>query len=140
MAMVTQAIANGGEMMQPYLVDSVVDADNQVRSTTNPEPVGNPVSATIAEQIGSMMVAAVSEPYGGAQSIAIDGIQVAAKTGTAEVGDGVTSNGWIVGYAPAEDPQLVVAVLVEGTPERPLNHGSVVSAPIARALLEVGLR
>ena len=140
MAMVTQSIANGGEMMEPFMVESIVDADNQVRSTTDPRSIGNPVSASIASEIGSMMVAAVNESYGSGQAAALSNIQVAAKTGTAEVGDGARTNAWTVAYAPADDPQLVVAVLVEGTDARPAPHGGDVAAPIAGTLLEVGLR
>ena len=140
MAMVTQSIANGGEMMEPFMVESIVDADNQVRSTTDPRSIGNPVSASIASEIGSMMVAAVNESYGSGQAAALSNIQVAAKTGTAEVGDGARTNAWTVAYAPADDPQLVVAVLVEGTDARPTPHGGDVAAPIAGTLLEVGLR
>lgn len=140
MAMVTQAIANGGEMMAPYMVESIVDADNQVRSTTTPQSIGNPVDADIAGEIASMMVAVVNESYGSGRAAASADFQVAAKTGTAEVGDGSRTNAWTVAYAPANDPQLVVAVLVEGTDARPAPHGGDVAAPIAGALLEVGLR
>ncbi|WP_099332802.1 peptidoglycan D,D-transpeptidase FtsI family protein [Actinomyces minihominis] len=140
MAMVAQAIANGGEMMYPYLVESIVDADNKVRSTTSARTFANPISKEIASEIGQMMVATVNEPYGTAQSAALPGIQVAAKTGTAEVGDGTRANAWTVAYAPADDPQLVVAVIVEGTEERPIAHGGAVAAPMSRVLLEVGLR
>ncbi len=140
MAMVTQAVANRGQMMKPYLVESIVDADNQVRSTTKPHKLEKPISAPVASALSSMMTAAVNEPYGSGRAAAIAGVNVAAKTGTAEVGDGVRSNAWTVAFAPAEDPQLVVAVLVEGTDAFPNPHGGDVAAPIVRSLLEVGLQ
>lgn len=140
MAMVAQAVANDGVQMQPYLVESIVDADNQVRSTTSPRELAEPISAEIADELTQMMIAAVNESYGSAVAAALDGIQVAAKTGTAEVGDGGSSNAWTVAFAPADDPQLVVAVIVEGTEADPYPRGGDAAAPIAGALLGVGLQ
>ncbi len=140
MAMVTQAVANGGVMMQPFLVDSIVDADNQVRATTQEKELLTPISAQISKELVEMMVAAVNESYGTAGAAGLSGVQVAAKTGTAEVGDGSRTNAWTVAFAPAENPQLVVAVLVEATDADPTPGGGSTAAPIAGALLGEGLR
>ncbi len=139
MAMVAQAIANDGKQMRPHLVERVVNADNKTTATTNPDVMGTPVDPKIASEIKTMMVQAVEEPYGTATSAGNTGFSVAAKTGTAEIGDGTQSNAWTVAFAPADDPQLAVAVLVESTDSDPAPQGGAVAAPIVRALLEAGL-
>ncbi|MDC4233970.1 penicillin-binding transpeptidase domain-containing protein [Actinomyces sp. B33] len=140
MAQVAQAIANGGTMMRPYLVDEVVDADLVVRSTTSPEKAGTPVSPQIAAQLTQMMEAVVSEPYGSGTSMAMPDVRVAAKTGTAETGEDGRANAWAVGFAPADAPRIAFAVVVEGDETDPVPHGGAVAGPVARALLEAGLR
>lgn len=140
MAMVGQAVANGGTMMHPYLVDKVLDADNREVSTQKPQELSKPISPEIAATLTAMMRAVVEQPYGTGTSMAIPGVAVAAKTGTAEVGDGSTSNAWAVAFAPADNPQLVVSVIVEGDESDPLPHGGTVAGPIARTLLETGLQ
>ncbi len=140
MAMVAQAIADGGTLMTPYLIDKVVDADLQTVSTTAPEVRAKPVSSDIAAQLTTMMTGVVNQPYGTGTPMAIDGVSVAAKTGTAQVGDTGYANAWAVGFAPADDPQIAFAVVVEGDDLQPVPHGGDVAGPIARALLEAGLR
>lgn len=139
MAMVVQAIANQGTMMHPYLVDHIVDADNQQVAATAPTVLGNPIRSQTAAEVASMMVDAVEKPYGGAQTAALPGVTVAAKTGSAETGNEGKSNGWIVGFAPAEDPQIAIAVMVEGTDTDPQARGWDI-APIMARMLEVGLQ
>ena len=139
MAMVVQTIANDGTMMHPHLVESIVDADNRVRATTKPEKLREPIKPHLAQEMTDMMVAVVEEPYGTATSLQFEGLQVAAKTGTAEVGDGTRSNGWIVGFAPADDPQIVFSVLLESSDQAP-NLSGADAAQIAKALLEVSVR
>lgn len=139
MAMVTQTIANRGTMMRPYLVDGVVDADNRVRGTSKPHTLHKPIKPHLAQEMTTMMVAAVQEPYGTGQALHFEGLQVAAKTGTAEVGDGSRANGWIVGFAPADDPQIVFSVLLESTDAMPTLGGQD-AAQVAKALLEVSVR
>lgn len=139
MAMVTATIANGGVMMQPFLVQSIVDADNTQLSKTQPRELGNPISASIANEITTMMIGVVEQPYGTGSAAAIPGIQVAAKTGTAETGIGDRTNAWTVAFAPADNPRIAVAVVVEGTDADPSPHGGDIAAPIVRQLLEVGL-
>lgn len=140
MAMVAQAIANDGKMLRPYLVDSVLDADNRQVSKGAPEELGQPISSDIAKTLTRMMKAVVDEPYGTGTSMAMYDVSVAAKTGTAEVGDGSTANAWAVAFAPADDPQLVVSVIVEGDESDPWPHGGTVAGPIVRQLLEAGLQ
>lgn len=140
MARVAQAIANKGTLMRPYLISQVVDADLVVRSQTSPVSAGQAVTPEIAQSITEMMKGVVSAPYGTGQSMAMGNIQVAAKTGTAETGIGGKANAWAVGFAPADDPQIAFAVIVEGDDADPAPHGGDVAGPIARSLLEAGLR
>ncbi|QPK81434.1 penicillin-binding protein 2 [Schaalia sp. ZJ405] len=140
MAQVAQAIANNGTMMKPYLIDQIVDADLQPQSTTTPKVAGHPISPEIASQLNTMMQAVVNRPYGTGTQIGIPGVSVAAKTGTAETGTQGFTNGWAVGFAPANDPQIAFAVIVEGDASNPVTYGAVAASPIARALVEAGLQ
>ncbi len=140
MAMVAATVANGGTMMHPYLVDSVLDADNQKRSSTSPQVLAQPIRTEIAHEITEMMIAAVNEPYGTARAASLGNMQVAAKTGTAEVGVDGHTNAWTVAFAPADNPKIAIAVIVEGSADDPHPHGGDVAAPIVARLMEVGLK
>ena len=140
MAQVAQTIANDGQMMTPYLIGSIVDADNQVVRTTTPTDAGRPISSETASKLRTMMEAVVSQPYGTGTTMALPNVSVAAKTGTAETGEGDRANAWAVGFAPADNPRIAFAVLVEGDDTNPTPHGGDVAGPIARAVLEAGLK
>ena len=140
MAQVRQTVANEGQMMTPSLINWVVGADNQVVRTTTPTDGGRPISAETASKLRAMMEAVVSQPYGTGTTMALPNVSVAAKTGTAETGDGDRANAWAIGFAPADNPQIAFAVLVEGDDTDPTPHGGDVAGPIARAVLEAGLR
>ena len=87
-----------------------------------------------------MMQAVVSQPYGSGTPMAIPNVSVAAKTGTAETGEGDRANAWAMGFAPADNPQIAFAVIVEGDDNVPTPHGGDVAGPVARAVLEAGLQ
>ena len=140
MAQVAQTIANGGQMMAPYLIKQIVDADNQTMRKTKPTDAGRPISADTASKLTSMMQAVVSQPYGSGTPMAIPNVSVAAKTGTAETGEGDRANAWAMGFAPADNPQIAFAVIVEGDDNVPTPHGGDVAGPVARAILEAGLQ
>jgi penicillin binding protein transpeptidase domain protein len=140
MAQVAQTIANDGQMMAPYLIGSIVDADNQVVRTTTPTDAGRPISSETASKLRAMMEAVVSQPYGTGTTMALPNVSVAAKTGTAETGEGDRANAWAVGFAPVDNPRIAFAVLVEGDDTNPTPHGGDVAGPIARAVLEAGLK
>ena len=140
MAQIAQTVANQGQMMTPYLIDSIVDADNQVVRTNSPTDGGRPISAETASKLRTMMEAVVSQPYGTGNTMALPNVAVAAKTGTAETGEGNRANAWAIGFAPADNPQIAFAVLVEGDDTNPTPHGGDVAGPIARAVLEAGLK
>ena len=140
MAQVAQTIANGGQMMSPYLIKQIVDADNQTIRKTKATEAGRPISADTASKVTGMMQAVVSQPYGSGTPMALPNVSVAAKTGTAETGDGDRANAWAIGFAPADNPQIAFAVIVEGDETNPTPHGGDVAGPVAKAVLEAGLQ
>jgi len=136
MAMVTAAIAHQGTLMTPNLVDQIIAPDLRVLQDFAPTEYSRPISPTTAKEMTRMMVGNVSQ--GVASNGAILGIDVAGKTGTAETGIGDGRSFWFTGFAPADAPRIVVAVVVEG--ERPDGSGNTVAAPIAAAVMEAGLK
>lgn len=109
-AMVAAAIANGGVLMEPYVVQGVTDANGSYISTTQPHTLGQACSPAVAEQVGSAMLSTVSEGTGTAAGIA--GVNVAGKTGTAETSSD-QPDAWFIGYAPYETPVAAIAVVIE---------------------------
>jgi penicillin-binding protein A len=139
MAMVSAAIANGGEVMEPYSVDAIRDAELEVVSETRESSLGEAVSEDTASQLTDMMVSVVEN--GSGTSAQISGVTVAGKTGTAQHGDNSSPpHVWFTGFAPADDPQVAVAVLVEeGGALGSDATGGRVAAPIAKAVIEAVL-
>lgn len=133
MAMVGAAIANDGTIMKPYLIDSVLNSDLEVQKTTKPEVFKDALTPQVASQLRSMMVAVVETRYGTGGSMYIDGQNVAAKTGTAELGD--RNIAWSIAFI-ANDNPIVVAVAVEGDELNPNPGGGSDAGPIVRAVLE----
>ncbi|WP_017584218.1 peptidoglycan D,D-transpeptidase FtsI family protein [Nocardiopsis valliformis] len=131
MAMVAAGVANSGEVMHPYLVDSVRDSDRSVVTQTSPEVYSQATSASTAATLTDMMVL-VTGPGGSGTNAAIDGMDVAGKTGTAETGGSLGTHNWFIGFAPADDPQIAVAVVIEHGG----GSGGSLAAPIARQMME----
>ena len=129
MVMIASAIANGGNLMEPYLVDSIETADGNHRVKKYlPESYGQIISTQEANVLVSLMEE-VTE-YGTAYPLSGYGYTVAGKTGTAEVA-GKGDNSWFIGYAPVEQPQIAICVLVEN------DQGYYESAlPVANAILQ----
>ncbi|NHN56169.1 penicillin-binding protein 2 [Calidifontibacter sp. DB0510] len=134
-AMMSAGIANGGKVMRPYLVQTVRDKNLDVISTTDPSTFSQAVSSDVASQLRDMMVGVVDNGTG--TNARIPGIQVAGKTGTAEHGKGKIQHVWFTGFAPANDPKVAVAVIVEngGTAGQEAS-GASVAAPIAKKVME----
>ena len=128
-AMITAAIANGGTLMKPYLMDHVVNAAGEMVKAFTPEAYGNLMTASEAETLGTMMRAVVTEGTG--SKLKNDQYTVAGKTGSAEFETGKETHAWFTGYAPAENPQLAVSVIVEEG-----GSGGAAAAPIARAVFD----
>lgn len=131
-AMISAAIANNGDVMRPNLIDSIIAPNLRVLQSFEPTIYSSPVSPSTAQELTRMMVGNVSQ--GVASNAAIVGIDVAGKTGTAETGLDTGRSFWFTGFAPAEAPQVVVAVVVEG--DRSEGSGNSVAAPIARKVME----
>ena len=136
-ALLSAGIANDGRVMEPYLIDSVRDKDLSLIERTDPQELSTAVSPNTAEELTEMMVAVVQQGSGGAA--AVPGLQVAGKTGTAEVGTSGAAHAWFTGFAPADDPTIAVAVVVESaTDDWTGETGGAVAAPVARAVIEAG--
>jgi penicillin-binding protein A len=131
-AMIAAAVANDGSLMTPYLVDQLRAPDLSVIDETTPEELSRAVSEEIAGQLTEMMLSVVEN--GSGRSAQIDGVKVAGKTGTAETPDAPDHN-WFIGFAPADDPTIAVAVFVKNGG----GTGGDVSAPIARDVIQAYL-
>ncbi|MEZ5119090.1 MAG: penicillin-binding protein 2 [Candidatus Nanopelagicales bacterium] len=137
MAMVTAAIANQGVTMNPYLVNQILAPDLTVLSNTQPKPFERAMTQQNAAALMGMMVQVVNSGTG--SNARIPGVNVGGKTGTAETGAGRPNIAWFVAAAPAEDPQVAVAVAVENAGQ-PEVSGNAVAAPIARSVIEAVLQ
>jgi peptidoglycan glycosyltransferase len=129
MAMVAAAVGNDGVLIKPRLTDRVVDKDGRVRDRIDPSEEGRVLQTESADQLQVMMESVVQS--GTATAAQIPGVAVAGKTGTAERGDG-TNNAWFISFAPADDPDVAIAVVVEST----TGQGGQIAAPIAKQVLE----
>ena len=130
-AMIASAVADDGTLMRPYLVDQVRAPDLSVIDQTDPEELSQPVSADVADQLTEMMTSVVEN--GSGRRAKIPGVTVAGKTGTAE--NAGPDHNWFIGFAPADDPQIAVAVFVANGG----GTGGDVSAPIARDVMQAYL-
>ncbi|MCU1535484.1 MAG: cell division protein FtsI [Glaciihabitans sp.] len=138
MAMVSSAIANGGTLMKPNLVQKVLAPDLSPLQQLTPEVFSNPISSGTASTMTRLMIDDVAN--GAASNATIGGVDVAGKTGTAENGPGAPYTLWFTGFAPANDPQVAVAVVVEnGGGFGQSSFGNAVAAPIAKKVLEAVL-
>lgn len=125
-------IANGGELPRPYLVSEIKTPSGGVALQQGRSVIRRVVSPEVAAQMTDVMVAAVD--YGSAKLAKVDGVEVAGKTGTAELGEDEDPHAWFTGFAPANNPQVAVVVLVENG-----GFGSQVAAPLGGELLEAAL-
>jgi peptidoglycan glycosyltransferase len=134
MAMVAAGIANGGVVMEPQLIKAVRNPGGKAITRLKPHKYATATKLQTANDIRDMMVKAVQSGTGRAAQIS--GVAVAGKTGTAETGQNHVYHAWFIFFAPAEDPVVAGAVVVESQ----LNgFGGSVAAPIAKALMEAVL-
>jgi penicillin-binding protein A len=136
MAMVAAGIADGGTVMRPYLVDEVRAPDLSVLDKTTPRAfTSNAISSTVARDLTQMMIEVVD--HGTGRTAQIPGMKVAGKTGTAQSSPARPPYAWFVSFAPADNPKVAVAVLVEDAGvERNAISGSGLAAPIAKAVMQ----
>jgi peptidoglycan glycosyltransferase len=125
--------------MRPYLVKTVRAPDLRVIQSESPEVYREPMTAVDANTLTDMMVTVVEDGTGTAARI--PGVRVAGKTGTAETETGEDPDAWFVAFAPADDPIIAIAVLVEnGGSLGSEATGGRIAAPIAKAIIEEALR
>jgi len=140
MAMVAAAVANEGRVMVPTVLAEVRDDEGEVVEDPEPEEWRRALSAPNADLLRRAMIGVVED--GTARNLAIPGMEVGGKTGTAQLGtDPPRSHAWIIGFAgpPGQPASVAVAVLVEGQPGASEQTGGQVAAPIARAVMETVL-
>jgi peptidoglycan glycosyltransferase len=123
MALIAQAIGNDGKMMKPYVVDSVSDYNGTIIKQTRPEQWKQPIRSDTASAMTDMMIKVVNEGTG--LKAKTPKVQIAGKTGTAEVSS-PNPNAWFVGFAPADNPKVAIAVVVEDS-----DKGGGLSGPAA---------
>lgn len=131
MAMLASAIANEGIMMQPYIIDHIVYSNGDAGKYTVPKKLSEVCSTKEAQYLTDMMVSVVENGTG--RAAALNGISVAGKTGTAENATG-NDHSWFIGFAPAENPKVAVAVVIENANV----YGS--ATPIAGKVIQEALR
>ncbi len=138
LASALSAIANGGNLMRPYLVEQILDDNGAVVQKFEPQLVRRVVSPETAQKITKMMETVTSDGGTGTKA-AIDGFRVAGKTGTAQKVDPVTHAyspskriGSFVGFVPADKPKLTIAVIIDEP--QGVKYGGVVAAPAFRGI------
>jgi len=132
MALVAAGVANDGRVMKPYYTQQIVAASGAVVQKSQPQQWLVAMKPLTASQLNVMMQRVVNAGTGTAA--ALEGIQVAGKTGTAERGDG-SNLAWFIGFAPADDPQVAIAVVIEDTQ----STGGEAAAPLAAAVIKTAL-
>lgn len=128
-AMITSAIANDGILMQPYVMDEVINAAGEEVKKFLPVSYGSLLTADESRKLKDLLEQVVKE--GTASALRDASYQAAGKTGSAEFESGKETHAWFTGYAPADDPKIVVTVIVEEA-----GSGGREAAPIARKLFD----
>lgn len=129
-AMLTAAVANGGTLMKPYLIERVENAAGEEIHKFFPESGAKLMTAEEASLLSELMRRVVMEGTGSA--VRTDAYPVAGKTGSAEFETGKETHAWFTGFAPVDNPQLTVTVVVEES-----GSGGQIAAPVARAIFDV---
>jgi penicillin-binding protein A len=137
-AMFSAAIANGGTLMKPYLIQQVTASDLSVVQSAQPSVLSQPVTSAVANNVKQMMIAVVQQPQGTANAFntAVAGVQIAGKTGTAQNGAFNTglNDAVFTAFAPADNPKIAVGVIIQGG-----GYGATSAAPIAVAVIKAYL-
>ncbi len=133
MALVAAGIANDGVVMRPYLTQRITDQTGRVITATRPSAWSTATDPTTAATVTEMMVDVVKR--GSGTRAAITGVQVAGKTGTAEAGKNVETHAWFIAFAPADDPTVAMAIVLENA-----GVGGRVAAPAAKDVIRAGVQ
>ena len=131
------AVANGGKLMQPYVVSQILDAEGNVVKKTEPTVKRQVISQSTSQRLAAMMAASVNG--GGSKNAYVAGYRVAGKTGTADKTE-TKDNVWasFSGFAPADDPQVAILVILD-EPQSAIRFGGTISAPVAQKVLNDAL-
>ena len=124
-----QEAVHGGELMKPYLIDSIVSSDGETVKTTEPESYKQLMTTNEANILGKLMKGVVEN--GTASALNGRGYTVAGKTGSAEFDENGSSHSWFIGYSNVDNPDLVVAIIVENG-----GTGSEAAVPIAGQIFD----
>lgn len=138
MAMVAAGIANDGIVMKPYLVDQILGPNLKVLENTSPTQFSRAMSETNARALKDMMVHVVARGTG--SNARISGVAVGGKTGTAETRPGSPAHAWFVALAPAVNPQVAIAVVLENGGGAREISGNGLAAPIAKTVMQAILK
>jgi peptidoglycan glycosyltransferase len=130
MAMVAATVANGGVVMQPYVVDRVVNPGGHTIVRVKPRALGRAIKPQTAAELNAMMQSVMTGGTG--TSDQIPGVPVAGKTGTAETGVPGVNTTWFIAFAPASKPKVAVAVALE----QQRGFGATTAGPIAKAIMQ----
>ncbi|MRS12580.1 MAG: peptidoglycan glycosyltransferase [Actinobacteria bacterium] len=133
MALIASGIANDGVVMRPYVIGAVSDRAGQVMSSTTPREWKTALDAQTADRVTDIMVGVITS--GSGTRAQIPGVTVAGKTGTAEAGKSVETHAWFIAFAPAEEPRVAMAIVLENA-----GVGGRVAAPAAKGVLEAALQ
>ena len=128
--MLISAIANGGVLMKPYFIDHTESSSGETVKAFSPEAYGNLMTPEEAKALTGLLRQVVTDGTGSA--VRTDQYPAAGKTGSAEFETGKETHGWFIGFAPADDPEIAVSVIVEES-----GSGGKTAAPVARAIFDV---
>jgi peptidoglycan glycosyltransferase len=137
MALVAEAIANQGSILQPHVVDCVLDPNDKLVSRVGVQQYRRAIDPATADTMRTFMLSVVNDPRGTGTAARIPNVAVAGKTGTAETAPGEKPHAWFIAFAPADHPRYAIAVLVEhGGSDSAEVTGGRVAAPIAKQVLQ----
>ncbi len=139
------AVANGGKLMKPYIVDSIISPDGEVISKTEPEVIRQVISDETARTVTDILEEGTSGD-GGAKNAAVAGYKIAAKTGTSQKFDILDENGAsylrigsCVGYSVHDDGSGIAVIIMTDEPQGYIKYGSTTAAPYVSELLSFAL-
>ncbi len=128
--MITNAVANGGKVMKPYMVDYIEDAHGNKLVENKPQMYRQIMSEEEAAELTELMKGVIK--YGTGKKLQSDFYEAAGKTGSAEFGGGAAdSHAWFTGFAPADDPKISVTIIVES-----IGSGGEYAVPIAKRIID----
>jgi peptidoglycan glycosyltransferase len=143
MAMIASAVANGGRMMKPFVINDTRTRAGTTITAASPAVWKTPMSTTTAATLTQLMIGVATNGTASCCLRLNGGISVAAKTGTAQLnaeGEKQRSHAWIMAFAPAEAPRYAVAVFIKGVnDEVSASTGGHLAGPVAKKVLDVAL-